>query len=204
MSVKIADTVHELQRERGRTAQFLGAKGAKFETDLQTQRGSTDARIAELTGYLSHFDTANLPEMGRTPLAGGVDGLRNIGQLRDAVSAPNTSNNPIKQYTGIIDLFLEVVDESMRASSDPQILAAGFRLHQPVARQGNDGPRAGRSGKRFCVRRIRAGHVREFHVGQRGAEHVPRSVPLARHRRAPGHLNAKLSDPVVGEVRPCA
>src|SRR5690349_24763282 len=47
VSVKLGNLLHELQRERGRTAQFTSAKGAKFGPELTAQQGATVRRLAE-------------------------------------------------------------------------------------------------------------------------------------------------------------
>ena len=44
--------VHELQKERGMSAGYLGSKGTKFTSKLPAQRKETDKRLAELNTYL--------------------------------------------------------------------------------------------------------------------------------------------------------
>ncbi|MGP9634635.1 methyl-accepting chemotaxis protein [Halomonas sp. AOP43-A1-21] len=43
--------VHELQRERGMTAAFLGSNGQNFRTELPSQRRKTDERLNEFNTY---------------------------------------------------------------------------------------------------------------------------------------------------------
>lgn len=38
LSVKMSNTLHEQQKERGATAVFLGSKGAKFKQEVAEQR----------------------------------------------------------------------------------------------------------------------------------------------------------------------
>ena len=47
-SVQLAETVHELQKERGLSAGFLGGDGQRFSAELQAQRRRVDAQVAEL------------------------------------------------------------------------------------------------------------------------------------------------------------
>ncbi|MDQ7068567.1 MAG: nitrate- and nitrite sensing domain-containing protein [Sulfurimonas sp.] len=42
LSVKMSSLVHEIQKERGATAGFLGSKGTKFVETLTNQRKHTD------------------------------------------------------------------------------------------------------------------------------------------------------------------
>lgn len=58
LSIKVGNLVHELQRERGMSAGFIGSKGANFADALPGQRERTDARQGELNATLKDFDVA--------------------------------------------------------------------------------------------------------------------------------------------------
>ena len=45
-SSRISDLVHELQKERGMSALFIGSRGQQMGTELQAQRRDTDGQIA--------------------------------------------------------------------------------------------------------------------------------------------------------------
>ena len=47
--------VHELQKERGATAVFLGSQGKSFKAELQNQRKNTDKALAQLEAISSNF-----------------------------------------------------------------------------------------------------------------------------------------------------
>lgn len=51
--------VHELQKERGASAGYLGSKGAKFANTLRVQRQATDLRLAKRQKFLAD----NLPKI---------------------------------------------------------------------------------------------------------------------------------------------
>lgn len=51
--------VHELQKERGMTAVFIGSKGEKFTNKLNSQRGLTDQAHVKMTQALSSFSSKN-------------------------------------------------------------------------------------------------------------------------------------------------
>ena len=44
LSVVYSELVHELQKERGMTAGFIGSQGTKFVSELSSQRVSADKR----------------------------------------------------------------------------------------------------------------------------------------------------------------
>ncbi len=53
LSITYSELVHELQKERGATAGFLGSKGNKFVNELRTQRNETDSKQGIRTQFLS-------------------------------------------------------------------------------------------------------------------------------------------------------
>ena len=55
LAVKSSTLVHELQKERGLSAGFMGSKATKFMTELQRQRQITDDEIAKFKTFLDNF-----------------------------------------------------------------------------------------------------------------------------------------------------
>lgn len=53
LSVKMSAVLHELQKERGASAGFLGSKGTKFVDILPKQHISSNIKIKELRAYIS-------------------------------------------------------------------------------------------------------------------------------------------------------
>lgn len=56
ISISASKTVHELQKERGASAGFLGSKGKKFSQILKDQRRASDIRLAEFKQLREGFD----------------------------------------------------------------------------------------------------------------------------------------------------
>ena len=64
LNVKIGNLVHEMQKERGASAGFLGSKGVKFGSIMQGQRAETDRALNELKELTSNFDMSALTDEG--------------------------------------------------------------------------------------------------------------------------------------------
>lgn len=56
LSISNSELVHELQKERGATAGFIGSKGTTFTKELREQRQSTDEKLQALTTFLQQSD----------------------------------------------------------------------------------------------------------------------------------------------------
>jgi len=75
-SVRASSLVHELQKERGMTAGFLGSKGSKFASKIIDQRQSTDSKLLDFNQFLSEFDADSI----------SPDFVKNLGQMREGLA----------------------------------------------------------------------------------------------------------------------
>ncbi len=85
LSVRISSLVHELQKERGTTAGFLGSKGAQFGPELKKQREQTSAKADALLGFVSGFDATSYSERLQSGLSQAVEQLQKIQDIRAQV-----------------------------------------------------------------------------------------------------------------------
>lgn len=58
LATRISPLVHEVQKERGATALYLGSKGTKFREEVQAWPQDTDLRRRELETFLGGFDAS--------------------------------------------------------------------------------------------------------------------------------------------------
>ena len=63
VSQKASDLVHELQKERGASAGYLGTKGKRFKEILAKQRQLTDEKRAILENSLKKFDLSEIDKI---------------------------------------------------------------------------------------------------------------------------------------------
>ena len=78
--------VHELQKERGLSAGFIGSKGQKFRSELEGQRKDTDLK-ANLLSAAIKAKGAELPAELTKQLGEASDFLRQVDSRRAAISA---------------------------------------------------------------------------------------------------------------------
>lgn len=110
LAVKSSALIHEIQKERGMSAGFLGAKGNKFGVRLVTQRELTNERLADFRKFLENFDAAAFSTEFQQALQGAITDLDKLPQKRNAVS---TQTVPLKQvltyYTAINTHLLQAI-----------------------------------------------------------------------------------------------
>jgi len=122
LGIHASSLVHELQKERGMTAGFLGSKGAKFGSELKGQRRATDEKADELKLFLADFDLASMNKEFKSGLEKALDHLKQIEQKRDAVDAQRIPlKSALGYYTSMNGYFLGLVSELSSVSPDGEL-----------------------------------------------------------------------------------
>ena len=123
LSTKIAELVHELQKERGRTAGFLGSGGKAFREELQEQRRLTDEKIKELEKYLNReYVSALPPEAQEVFLSVILNQLNDISQIRVKVDSLQISlQDAIRYYTQLDNNLIDSVALLARHARNPEV-----------------------------------------------------------------------------------
>ncbi len=133
-AITLSEVVHQLQRERGRTALFLGSEGRLFMSDLQLQRQDTDQKIDKLEKFLK---SRQFHELSTIPQQNLEDTLEKLGELATTRSDVDTLQmnvaSAIEYYTSLNALFLKTIEHISRLSSNVEIsnhLSALVNLQQ--------------------------------------------------------------------------
>ncbi|MDD5249773.1 MAG: methyl-accepting chemotaxis protein [Rhodocyclaceae bacterium] len=129
VSARIGALVHELQKERGMSAGFIGSKGANFAAELPRQREEVTKRQAELDRQLAAFDAAAYGGGLQEYLAAAGKLLSDLAATRKAVTAFDIgAPQAIAYYTNTIGALLAVVGQTASLSGDADVtrLAAAY------------------------------------------------------------------------------
>ncbi len=121
----ISALVHELQKERGASAVFIGSNGEKFVKEIPDQKTETNKKRSALADALKAFDAAsfgsNLASKVKTAesAVSGLDGKRNqISSL--SITVPEMA----AYYTPTIAKLLSIVEEMTVLSTNAQVTEA--------------------------------------------------------------------------------
>jgi len=122
LGVHASSLVHELQKERGMTAGFLGSKGAKFGSELKGQRRAVDEKADALKAYLTDFDLSAMSKHFKSGLEKSLERLKQIDQKRAAVDGQSIQlKDALGYYTGTNASFLGLVSELSTVSPDGEL-----------------------------------------------------------------------------------
>ncbi|MCG8545404.1 MAG: methyl-accepting chemotaxis protein [Alphaproteobacteria bacterium] len=109
---KVSALVHDLQKERGMSAGFIGSRGEKFGGELQQQRRSTDQRREALMGALKDFDAAQFGAAFVAKVDDAVKALEPLAATRQQISSRDLSVSRIAgYYTPAVNKLLAIIEQ---------------------------------------------------------------------------------------------
>lgn len=120
LSVVYSNLVHELQKERGTTAGFLGSKGTKFVTELSAQRQATDKKNQAQKRFIqdNQFSDTRV-----NSLAASIrQDLTQLSQIRSRVSSQQIAPaEAIGYYTALNKKLLSVSEIIVSLSQNAEV-----------------------------------------------------------------------------------
>ncbi len=121
----ISALVHEMQKERGASAGFIGSAGKKFTAKLPTQRKVTDAKKLNFDQAMDAFDTAPFGAALTEKITTARKALTELGSKRQAITNLKiTVPQMAGYYTPTIGKMLVIVEEMAVLSSDAKMTKA--------------------------------------------------------------------------------
>ena len=119
LAVHNGDLVHELQKERGMSAGFIGSNGVSFADKLPAQRQVTDRQINEFHSFLSRNP---LPDTVSGQLNTAIVQLNNLTAIRSKVDGLTVSvADEVAYYTQLNTALLSIIDLTAKIGADQSI-----------------------------------------------------------------------------------
>ena len=117
LAVKTSALLHEMQKERGMSAGFLGSGGNKFADSLEQQRALTSTRLEDIKGYLE-TNRDNTSQDTQQFIREKLSKLQSLDDLRQSVSAQSISvKQQVADYTAINTDLISIIAELPHVSS---------------------------------------------------------------------------------------
>ncbi len=142
LSKNISNLVHELQKERGASAGFLGSKGKKFGAKLSTQRQDTDTKRKNLTEYLTDFDLNYFDAELESKVNTALSHLGSLESERQGISSQQRSvKDAVTYYTAANTKLLNIIGYMTHLSSNAKLtsqIGAYYNFLQSKERAGKE------------------------------------------------------------------
>ncbi|WP_298439401.1 methyl-accepting chemotaxis protein [uncultured Ferrimonas sp.] len=111
--------VHELQKERGASAGFLGSNGNQFAKKMPAQRSNVDQQIDNLQRFLRNNPLPNRFNRQLDTIQAELDKLHKLRRRIDGLQI--SVKEEVAYYSNLNQQLLVVVDLIAMQSADPQI-----------------------------------------------------------------------------------
>lgn len=122
LAVKTSAVVHELQKERGRSAMYIGSKGSKNAEELNQQRSLTDEKAKELFEYYSKFKQDKYQKGFFYNFNSAISKLKNRDTIRDKVTKLDISlPDALGYYSGLNAQFLNTIAKMQYLTNNHQL-----------------------------------------------------------------------------------
>lgn len=117
---KTMDVTHELQKERGMSAGYIGSKGGQFKQELSNQRVLADNVIRELDSFVKEANLAELDDSINDAVGSFFTGIKNLNNIRSSVSGLSIKlPDALSFYTGNIRTLLNLPFTLSKSINDP-------------------------------------------------------------------------------------
>lgn len=122
--------IHELQRERGNSAGFVGSQGGReFAARLDQQRARTDLVVSQYFGALQEHEPGKYSEEYAEAIEGVNSQLRALAQHRGAVDTLELNlGQTVSPYTAIINGMLHAYVQEIHVSDDAGLIEGMISL----------------------------------------------------------------------------
>ena len=116
LSVKMSAVLHELQKERGASAGFIGSKGVKFVDILPAQHTSTNIKIEELKSYITSH-----PSKQTSIVSSEID-LDSIASMRKRVKSLDAKvKDAVTFYTSLNKKIIDTISHFSTIPKDKEL-----------------------------------------------------------------------------------
>lgn len=124
---EIGNLAHELQKERGRSAVFVGSNGERFRTEMEDQRRATDTALVAFEGRIAAVAKLTLGKEFEEDLAAGRSALGQLARQREAISVLQiTGAESTRYFTETINGLLQVAMAVALRVEDPNVARGMF------------------------------------------------------------------------------
>jgi methyl-accepting chemotaxis protein len=142
LTADISALVHEVQKERGASAVYIGSKGTKFGDELKAQRKLTDEARQKLLRSLAAIDTSSLGSSFPPKVEKASKRLEALIATRDGIDTlAIDGRTSLGNFTETIRFQLDVVSQISLLSSDAgvgRMIGAYLRLMEGKEKAGQE------------------------------------------------------------------
>ena len=123
----LSELVHELQKERGNSAGFIGSEGKNFILELDQQRRLSDSKVAALQHYIKDVNESDFGSEIDNYLSTLMTEINRLELVRQNISALKMGvSDALAYYTNLNSICLNTIATISLVSSDATIVTQTY------------------------------------------------------------------------------
>ena len=120
--IQASKLVHELQKERGSSAVYLGSGGSKMKNELEENKRNTDKAISSYQNSMQSFDPKQYGTEFDSKLTSVTNQLNDLQGKRSAVASLSIpKEEAVRYYTTTIQCFIQSFENVTLQANHPQL-----------------------------------------------------------------------------------
>ena len=125
LSHKLSLFIHEIQKERGASAGFIGSGGKQFKDILQSQRTKTTKEYENLSSYIKGVNISSFDREIQVNISTLETQVSNMGEIRGKVDSLSiSSTDVVTYYTNLNNTILNIVSLTAKAATTQELVKA--------------------------------------------------------------------------------
>jgi len=195
----IADLVHELQKERGLSAGFVGSEGALYREALKAQRQHTQQKLQQLRQRLKTYDPLEHFWGLHNQFTLLLVELQQLPKMRYQIDQLDKGNH-FDYYSNINDLAIGIIHYIQVKSNDSALSRLGDSYSLLLELQEHSGQERGALNGVFSQRQLNSKEFQEILVYIALQRSAIRHYFTVAEDRYQNMLQRSITHPVVAEV----
>ena len=103
-----SDVVHELQKERGASAVYIGSKGGEMRVELENIKKSADEALFRLKQFMESFKFKKYSDELNTAVNSAREQINDLSVKRTAIASLSLQGaEATRYYSTLIDYFIQ-------------------------------------------------------------------------------------------------
>lgn len=120
--IQASKLVHELQKERGASAVYVGSGGNKMKNELEDNKRNTDKAISSYQNFMQSFDPKQYGTEFGSKLTSVTNQLNDLQSKRSAVASLSIpKEEAVRYYTTTIQCFIQSFENVTLQANHPQL-----------------------------------------------------------------------------------